>query len=327
MANIDFSYRQLVVLFKRAALIAAPLASIGLAGCGPCGGDVDEIFLIRDPDAATQALIDACRAPVEPNCSQLCQAVSGHGYFEHCELHEDRAGYVQVHVGFRRGCPGGRRPQGLVLTASPDSAAASRSDRRQIGEFFARQFQLEAASVPAFTTLRRELVSFAAPPALARAARAAERDEVIHAQLTAALARRHGVDVALPAVAPTPVRSLAEMTDENVVEGCVREAYGALVATVQARDARDASVRAAMARIAGDETRHAALAFAVHSWAVTQLGPLAASRMAERRRLAVAELEIDTGHGWTPAIGAATGLPAPGAARALLGELQRKLWT
>ena len=180
--------------------------------------------------------------------------------------------------------------------------------------------------MPAFATLRRELAWFDAPPALLRAAAAAERDEVVHAQLTAGLAQRHGVAVALPAVAPTPARSLAGMTDENVVEGCVREAYGALVATVQARDAHDPVVRAVMARIADDETRHAALAFAVHAWAMTRLGPAAASRMDERRRQAITELEADAGVGWTSALGAATGLPGPGAAHALLRELRSHLW-
>ena len=330
MAKIDVSYQRLVALFKRAALVSAPLAAMGVAGCGSCMEPADQIFLIRNPDAQTQALIDACRAPVEPDCSKLCQAVAGGGgyaSFAHCELHEDRDGYVQVHVGTTLHCPGGRRPQRLTLAGVAGAAQTSaRSDREQAGAFFARQFQLEAASVPAFATLRRELAWFDAPAALMRAAATAERDEVVHAQLTAGLARRHGVAVALPAVAPTPARSLAEMTDENVVEGCVREAYGALVATVQARAARDPVVRAVMARIADDETRHAALAFAVHAWALTRVAPAAASRVAERRRQAIAELEADVDDGWTPAIGAAAGLPGPAASRALLRELRSQLW-
>ena len=327
MSRIDISYRRLVTLFKRAALVSAPLASLGLTSCGPCPGPTDEIFLIRNPSAETQALIDLCRAPVEPDCSKLCQAVSGYAYFAHCELHDSRDGYVQVHVGMSRSCPGGRRPRGLALTAAADSAVSGdRSARRQIGAFFAQQFQLEAASVPAFVTLRRELAWFDAPAPLVRAAMAAERDEVIHARLTAALARRHGVAVALPTVVPTPVRSLTEMTEENVVEGCVREAYGALVATVQARNARDPVVRAVMASIAEDETRHAALALGVDAWAMQRLGPVAAARMAERRRDAIAELETDAGHGWSPAVGAAAGLPGRGEARALLGELRSQLW-
>ena len=81
-----------------------------------------------------------------------------------------------------------------------------------------------------------------------------------------------------------------------------------------------------MARIADDETRHAALAFAAHAWAMTRLGPAAASRMDERRRQAITELEADAGVGWTSALGAATGLPGSGAAHALLRELRSHLW-
>jgi hypothetical protein len=103
MDSIDIRYRRLVTLFKRAALIATPLASLSLAACGPCPGPTDQIFLIRNPDAAMQALIDQCRAPVEPSCFPLCQAVSGHAYFAHCELHDTRDGYVQVHVGMTQG--------------------------------------------------------------------------------------------------------------------------------------------------------------------------------------------------------------------------------
>ena len=127
LAKIRFSYQRLVALFKRAALVSAPLAAMSLAGCGPCAGPADQIFLIRNPDAETQALIDACRAPVEPDCTKLCQAVSGMGgyaSFAHCELHQDSNGYLQVHVGTTFRCPGGRRPQRLALTAVAGSAAS-----------------------------------------------------------------------------------------------------------------------------------------------------------------------------------------------------------
>ena len=320
--RVDLSYQRLVAIFRRAALLATPLASIGLMGC-PCpDATTDRIFLIRDPDAEMQALIDACRAPVESDCTPLCRAVAGanFGQFDHCELHQDRDGYIQVHVGNDGpgSCPGGRRPHHLTLAAIPESAP--------VGRFFAQQFQLEAASVPAFETLRRELIALDAPAALARAAAAAARDEIRHAHMTAALARRYGVEPVFPSVAPTPPRDLAAMADENVVEGCVREAFGALVAAVQSRVARDPVVRGLMAHIARDEARHAALAFAVHGWAAGRLGRRAAGRLADRRQEAIVELETHAGEGWSPALGAAAGLPGPGATRVLLRELRGALW-
>jgi hypothetical protein len=79
-----------------------------LAGCCPQSSLVDEIFLIRNPDADTQALIDACRDPAHPDCVPLCQKVTGFsgGTFVHCEMHPDRDGYQQVHVGYYEQLPG-----------------------------------------------------------------------------------------------------------------------------------------------------------------------------------------------------------------------------
>jgi hypothetical protein len=60
---------------------------------------------------------------------------------------------------------------------------------------------------------------------------------------------------------------------ENAVEGCVREAHGALVAAFQATHASEASVRAAFAKIAVDEAEHAELSFALDTWLSAQLAP------------------------------------------------------
>jgi hypothetical protein len=70
---------------------------------------------------------------------------------------------------------------------------------------------------------------------------------------------------------------------ENAVEGCVREAFGALVAHWQAERAGDPVVRAAKKRIARDETRHAALAFEVDAWAQGRLDAPARKRVSDAR--------------------------------------------
>jgi hypothetical protein len=84
--------------------LAAPF---GLAACCP-DSLVDDVYLIGNPDAATQALIDACRGQGPQACLPLCRKVTGMQYttFEHCEVHPDRDGYVQVHVGYHEvlGC-------------------------------------------------------------------------------------------------------------------------------------------------------------------------------------------------------------------------------
>lgn len=63
-----------------------------------------------------------------------------------------------------------------------------------------------------------------------------------------------------------------------------------MIATWQAVAARDPEIRAAMARIARDETRHAALAFEVDAWLRKRLDPSVRARVAEARRDAFAEL-------------------------------------
>jgi hypothetical protein len=92
----------------RRALVALVLV-LGPAVTACCAQStlVDEIFLIRNPDAATQALMDACRDSTHPDCVPLCQQVTGisGGTFVHCEMHPDRDGYEQVHVGYYEQLP------------------------------------------------------------------------------------------------------------------------------------------------------------------------------------------------------------------------------
>ena len=77
------------------------LLALTLAAVACCPDHIsDEVFLIRNPDADTQALIDACRDPAHPDCVPLCEKVTGAAAtaLRHCEMHPDNDGYVQVHV-------------------------------------------------------------------------------------------------------------------------------------------------------------------------------------------------------------------------------------
>ena len=87
---------------RRAVVLAAPLGALALAACCPNPSAVDEVFLIRDPGPTLQPLIDLCRDQTQPDCVPLCRKVTGQAsvYFDHCELHPDHDGYVQVHVGY-----------------------------------------------------------------------------------------------------------------------------------------------------------------------------------------------------------------------------------
>jgi hypothetical protein len=186
-------------------------------------------------------------------------------------------------------CVGGRRPAGFEPGVAGEGSA--------LGLYFSRLAELEAASVPAFRRMAHELARFGAPRRLVRAAERAAREERRHARGAEALTRRFGGSRSAFVVDVRGARSLETFSVENAVEGCVRETYGALVATWQARTATDTNVRAHMKRIAKDETRHAALAWQADAWARTRLSKEARTRVdvarAEAARALVQEMARD----------------------------------
>jgi hypothetical protein len=204
----------------------------------------------------------------------------------------------------------GRRPEGL-LDEAPRCADGP------VASFLADMARLEAASVFAFRRLRDELSGMRAPKRFVRRAERSARDEVRHARVTSRLARRRGARPA-PACVPPPVaRSLEAFATENAVEGCVRESFGALIATRQSLVARDPEVRREMAAIARDETRHAALAWDVLGWADRRLDRGARARVRQAMAAAVTSLrdEVGTTH---PEVARELGLPTGAEARSLV---------
>jgi len=213
----------------------------------------------------------------------------------------------------------GRRPEGWVEVAAPRKWASA------IGTYFARTAQLEAASVHAFRILRRELAACGAPVDLIEAARRAERDEVEHAKITTRMARIHDAKPAPLRTKRRRLRSLESLALENAVEGCVRETFGALIATWQAERATDQAVAIMMKRIAIDETRHAALAWSIAAWAETQLGAEARQRVEDAKNKAIRDLETQSAVEPHPVLVARAGLPCARDQQRLLQQLRRDL--
>ncbi|HRI52598.1 MAG TPA: ferritin-like domain-containing protein, partial [Pseudomonadota bacterium] len=151
-------------------------------------------------------------------------------------------------------CVAGRRPAGLC-----PSAARRRPSDGPLGRHFASSTRLEAASVTAFRILRSELAAHGGPARLQRLAARSARDEIRHTRSMKRLAARYGTRTLPPSVQRRPIRTLEEIVCENAAEGCVRETLGALVAQWRARRAQDPAIARAMARLARDEARHAAL--------------------------------------------------------------------
>jgi hypothetical protein len=185
--------------------------------------------------------------------------------------------------------------------------------------------QLEASSVRAFAELSRELARNGAPEPLVVAARASANDERRHARAISALARRFGAAVPRVRTRATPRRSLAAMAEENAVEGCVRETFGALLAAWQAARAKDPEVRAAMAAIAVDELRHAALAWEIAAWAEARLSPAKRRRVARARRRAAARLVAAAARPEPRRVRALAGLPDANEATRLARSLAERL--
>lgn len=213
----------------------------------------------------------------------------------------------------------GRRPEGW--SASADVVADS-----DVGAYFARMTELEAASVTAFERLADELAQLGAPPQLTAAAREAARDELRHAAVTGALARRFGAVAHWPCIERGSVRDLEAIALDNAVEGCVRETFGAAVGCYQARAARDPEVAQVMQGIAQDETRHAVLALQLDAWLLPQLDHAARARVEQARRRAIAELRESFAGMVASEPGALAGLPDREHSQLLYAVLARELW-
>lgn len=295
-------HSSLVALFRRIVLAGPPLLlgtgfNVGCTQFDLCPNppaDQTETIAIKQTDAGSGGgvldasiddLIARCQAS-SSDCIPLCEQVlwkSGEETpVKSCKLITGDSGFAVTLV-YNYGCGGGRCPEGLV-------APASRGARDPLGAWLAANAHLEAASVDAFQILANELGAHRAPPALIQAARKAVVDERRHADTVGRLAISRG---ALPPAAQVnrgPVRDLEAVARENAVEGCARETYAALLAYRQARSATDPAIRGAMAGIARDEARHAALAWAVDGWSQLLLAPAARRRIREARREAIEAL-------------------------------------
>ena len=273
-------------------LLATP--ALPLVGCDPHAAYGDcGTWQRHTQNSAEILLADNAPLPKDPSCEPCPNA--GLGYSE--RLLSCRAEVTPRTEGASRSyhlvCQyewcnpsDGRRPEGLQELRPLEADNA-------LGAFHAHVAWLEAASVPAFLRLADELSAHGAPEALAMAARRSAGEEVRHARVMGALARRHGARMPEVEVAPFAPRSLEAMLLENAIEGCVRETFGALSVGWQARHAGDAELRQALRPIARDELRHSELAWAVDDWGRGQLPPSARERLLQAQRETLRDLETE----------------------------------
>ena len=278
----------LAAFFRHAVIAALPLA----AGCEP-GTNCGATWTVDGGADNDGGCFARCAQPPATRSTGFCH-----------ESTNSSGGVVTV---CQPDCTG-RRPAGLARAEIRGSA---------LGAHFARMAHLEAASVPAFRRLRAELRAHGAPRRLLDGCTRAARDEVRHARAAARLARRFGAEtprVVLQSAAPRPLMTIAV---ENAREGCVRESFGALLLTWQARAAADPGVRELLAGLAEDETRHAELAWAVDAWLRTRLPASERARLRQVRRDELAQLAVQVDAAVDAELRDRAGLPPPPVARAL----------
>jgi hypothetical protein len=301
-------------------------------GNAPVSGCFDYIYVpcglppgtyVLDASADTGALNPLNR------CDQICKFTERW----ECELTPDAAMiYYDGGVTTADGGPapgayvvcdcygGGRRPTGLIARDSRVAEQAS-----ALARYFSAMAHLEAASVPAFARMRKELGDLGAPPRLLTSIERAIRDETRHARIMGRIARRFGGTAPVARVHTVRERSVEAIARENAVEGCVRETYGALVATWQAHHAADPTIRRAMSGIARDETRHAALSWQAARFLRGQLDGPAQRRVERARGRAIAALYEETSREPAREIVAAAGLPSSSHAHRLLDGMTQQL--
>jgi hypothetical protein len=141
------------------------------------------------------------------------------------------------------------------------------------------------------------------------------------------LAARYGAQSIAPRVAaPQRLRSALEIAQENAVEGCVRETFGALVAWQQSACAKDPLIARTMRGIAADETRHAELAWEVAAWIEPKLSARDRLTVQRARRRALEQLQKEIAEDSLPASAREQiGWPSNAQQQALLNRLAAEL--
>lgn len=177
----------------------------------------------------------------------------------------------------------GERRQSAVSERTP----AIDPIAEKVAATWTRMAQEEHASVAAFARFSLELMQLGAPMDLLAACCRAQQEEMVHTELTLAMASRMaGQPVELGALSMDGAladRDLAAVTLDVVREGCINETVSTLLA-MDARDgATDPMAREALTRIADDEARHAELSWRFVRWALDQDPTLRPAVLAELR--------------------------------------------
>jgi hypothetical protein len=157
--------------------------------------------------------------------------------------------------------------------------------RARLAAEWASDGLFEHASIASFGRFALELLAVGAPADLVADAHRAALDEVNHARICFSLASAFAGKTSGPSPFPFEGRvevsaDLESIAARAVREGCIGETIGALFAAEQLALSEDPAVRAALAVIVEDESRHAELAFRFVAWAIASGGALVEAAVA-----------------------------------------------
>jgi hypothetical protein len=212
----------------------------------------------------------------------------------------------------------GRRPEGLL---PPPAGRGS-----ILGRYLASAAYLEAASAVAFARLARELEFHRAPLSLVVACERAREVELRHARSLGRLAQEHGGTPVTPEPKTVRVRPLVNVALDNIIEGFVRETYGAAGASFRARTAGDVRIREVMEGIAEDERELAELAFEIALWLQGAIDPIEGVWVEDAMRHAATALARELDVEVEPELTERAGVPGRGDALAIWSGLSKRVW-
>lgn len=165
---------------------------------------------------------------------------------------------------------------------SPDVKSLEPSARCRLAEHWSRVALMEHASIAAFARFTLQLLAIGAPPELVVASQHAMAEETTHARLAFALASAYAGRELGPGALAVEGSLDGDDVDAFVAtllrEGCIGETRAAVEAREELEKTSDPVVRAVLATIARDETRHAELAWRTLAWLVSS-GRVTAARV------------------------------------------------
>lgn len=315
----------LVAVFWRAVRLSLPLA---LSSCAPpratpvsfaqrdcstnagcAGGPIN----VEVQTAATEGtVLDRYE------CDVACRPVMCPARAKTCVVHQPGGNPVVTCT------PEGANDLGCPVPGRPVPEWAHRThDCATAEQFFSQMAVAEAESVAEFERLAVELELHDAPTRLIERARTAATEERRHARVSAQLAGDAPPMVPAP---PAAGRSLVQLAEANLLEGCINETMSAVLVASQSEHAPSGHVRAQLTSVAHDELSHADFSWDLHEWLMSRLTPAERAALAPLANERIAMVLARPVQPLPENVRAKTGLPDETVARAQAEALAHELW-